>query len=221
MSKYQILLLFSIIINIATKESKKIGFLAEKENETIDLDPPVTTGGKPLYQALNQRRSHRSFVAGEKLSTAELSQLLWAGYGPNRPDGLRTAPSCHGMLSLDLYVFLESGVYKYLPTKQQLELLVKRDYRAVTGNDDYVPNAAVNICYVGVLERLSYIGDIEGRKMAVQLDTGHSAMNMLLYCSSNNLKCVPRANIIEKGLLQLLSLSDKEYHIPLCFSAGR
>lgn len=218
MPKYQIFLILSVFLYISSKESNKLGFLAD--NEYIELEPPVTKGGKPLYQALAERRSQRSFVSGGELSLAELSQLLWAAYGPNRPDGLRTAPSCHGMLSLDHYVFLEKGVYKYLPTEQKLELVIKRDFRAITGLDDFVQNAPISVCFVGDLDKLSYIGDINGERQAVDDDSGHSCMNMLLYCSSANLKCVPRANINEAAILKILNLDSQHHHVSLCFSGG-
>src|ERR1035438_3601900 len=58
----------------------------------VQLPPPQTTGGRPLMEVLKDRKSTREFGSGT-LSQQALSNLLWAAFGINRPDGHRTAPS--------------------------------------------------------------------------------------------------------------------------------
>jgi len=64
--------------------------LAE-EPKTIQLIPPQPGGGSPLVQVLWKRKSSREF-SPKPLPVEVLSNLLWAGFGINRPDGKRTAP---------------------------------------------------------------------------------------------------------------------------------
>ncbi len=67
----------------------------------IELPPPSKEGGEPLMEALSRRRSEREFSPREpQLQT--LSDLLWAAYGVNRPDGGRTAPSALNAQEIDL-----------------------------------------------------------------------------------------------------------------------
>ena len=55
----------------------------------IPLPAPQTEGGKPLMQALKQRRTVRELKPG-KLPPQVLANLLWAGFGINRT--LRSFP---------------------------------------------------------------------------------------------------------------------------------
>jgi len=50
------------------------------------------------------------------LKLQDLSELLWAANGINRPDeGKRTAPSAMNAQDIDIYVLMESGIYLYDP----------------------------------------------------------------------------------------------------------
>ena len=71
--------------------------------DSIALPTPDRHGGKPLMQALNDRKSAREF-APDPLSQQVLSNLLWAAFGVNRPDGHRTAPSANNRQTIDIYV---------------------------------------------------------------------------------------------------------------------
>jgi hypothetical protein len=67
--------------------------LAAQDFTDIDLPTPRTDGGKPLMQALKERKTSRSF-SQKKLPMQMVSDLLWAAFGINRPDAnKRTAPS--------------------------------------------------------------------------------------------------------------------------------
>lgn len=53
------------------------------------------TGGKPLMEALAARATNRALDPDKSLSQQQLSNMLWAAWGINRPDGRRTAVSSH------------------------------------------------------------------------------------------------------------------------------
>jgi len=68
----------------------------------IPLPAPQTEGGKPLMQALQQRRTNRELLP-EKLPAQVLANLLWAGFGINRPESdHRTAPSAMNSQEVDI-----------------------------------------------------------------------------------------------------------------------
>jgi len=91
----------------------------------IDLPAPQKTGGMPLMEALARRATGRAFDARE-LSTQQLANLLWAGFGVNRPDGRRTAPSASNMQEIEIYVLLPTGAYVYDAAKHHLRQVAAR-----------------------------------------------------------------------------------------------
>ena len=79
---YIFLVIFGIVFSTQAQELK-----------TIQLLPPDMGSGKSLMQALSERKSSREFSERE-LPLQEISSLLWAANGLNRPsEGKHTAPS--------------------------------------------------------------------------------------------------------------------------------
>src|ERR1039458_4251900 len=58
--------------------------------------------GRPLMEVLKDRKSTREFGSGTR-SEQTLSNLLWAAFGINRPDGRRTAPSAMNWQEVSIY----------------------------------------------------------------------------------------------------------------------
>jgi len=83
-----------------------VGYAAE----SIQLPNPQMEGGKPLMQVLKDRKTVRTF-SEEKLPMQTLSNLLWAAFGINRPDGRRTAPSAKNWQEIDIYVATADGLF--------------------------------------------------------------------------------------------------------------
>ena len=79
----------------------------------MELPAPNKSGGMPLMQALNARRSTKTNYSGAALSAQQLSDLLWATWGVNREDGRRTAPTAMNRQDVRVYVALENGVWQY------------------------------------------------------------------------------------------------------------
>jgi len=80
-------------------------------------------------QALAKRASATVFT-GEKLKLQDLSDLLWAANGINRPElKKRTAPSAMNAQDIDIYVFMAEGVYLYNAAANLLDPVVAGDQR--------------------------------------------------------------------------------------------
>jgi len=97
--------------------STMLGFLllvpfAALAQDVIKLPPPKTEGGMPLMEALKARKSGREFSSAT-LPLPVLSNLLWAAWGINRPDGHHTAPSARNMQEIDVYVATSDGLFLY------------------------------------------------------------------------------------------------------------
>ena len=114
---------------------------------SILLPPPTKHGGLPLMEALARRHSSREF-ASTPLPLPLLSDLLWAAYGMNRAGGGRTAPSALNAQEIDVYVALASGAYLYDAAAHQLHLVAASDLRRVTGYQDFVDEAPLDLVYV-------------------------------------------------------------------------
>src|SRR5271157_4045823 len=114
--------------------------LAQEQNP-LPLPPPQTTGGKPLMQVLKDRHSTREF-SSQRLSPQTLSNLLWAAFGINRPDGKRTAPSAMNWQEIDVYVATQDGLYVYDAKANALKPVLQQDVRGATGQQAFVKDAA-------------------------------------------------------------------------------
>ena len=176
--------------------------------DVIQLPAPNKKFPVTLMQALNDRHSERNFSEKE-LPQVELSNLLWAANGVNRKDGKRTAPSALNSQSIDLYVCLSNGAYRYDAANHQLVQVSDKDLRdAVAGGQDFVNLAPASIVLVCDMSRYPN-GD--GRMGLA--DAGYVSQNICLYCSAAKLACVPRASMDVKKLQKELKLTDKQ--IPL------
>jgi hypothetical protein len=87
---------------------------AAPAQETMSLPAPAQSGGMSLLEALSLRHSNRNFSSAP-LSEQQISDLLWAVWGINRPDGRHTAPTANNRQEVAVYVVLASGVWRYEP----------------------------------------------------------------------------------------------------------
>jgi len=190
---------------------------AEQDAKLPQLPPAQTDGGKQLMQALKERRSSRSF-SDRKLSPQVLANLLWAAAGVNRPDsGGRTAPTASNSQDMDIYVAMAEGLFRYDPKAQELIPVLAEDIRAMTGRQPYVKDAPVNLIYVSDFARMK--GAPEDRVFYSGAHTGFIAQNVYLYCASEGLAAVVRANLEKPPLAQKMGLRP-EQHITLTHSIG-
>jgi len=140
-------------------------------------------------QALKQRRTIRE-LKPDKLPVQVLANLLWAGFGINRPDsGHRTAPSAMNSQEVDLYVALPEGLYLYEAKPHQLKPVLGKDLRAKTSRQPFATNAPVVLIFVADLPRLAKAKP-ERRKFYAAIDTGSISQNIYLYCASAGLATV-------------------------------
>jgi SagB-type dehydrogenase family enzyme len=178
-----------------------------QELKPVILPAPQTDGGRPLMQALKERKSTREFSA-EKLPAQVLANLLWAGFGVNRPDGRRTAPSAMNWQEIDIYVVTADGTYVYEAGKNQLQPVAKEDLRSLAGVQSFVATAPVNLVYVADLTKVS--GDAQGKELYTGADTGFIAQNVYLYCASEGLATVVRGSVDREALGKALKLKGTQ-----------
>jgi SagB-type dehydrogenase family enzyme len=177
--------------------------------KSIQLPSPQTEIGKPLMQALKLRQSSRNFDS-KPLPLQELSNLLWAAYGINRPEsGKRTAPSAMNWQEVDVYVFIAKGTFLYNAGTNSLELVNLNDLREETGRQGFVADAPLNLLYVVDEKRTSRANE-EDRIRWTNVDVGFIAQNVYLYCASQGLAVVVRGMINRDALIKELKLRPEQ-----------
>ena len=99
--------------------------LQAQELKVINLNKPDKSRNVTLMQALDKRHSERAF-ANKQLTHQDLSDLLWAANGINRPsEGKRIAPSANNVQEVDVYVCMKMGVIYTMPKHISCNLLLK------------------------------------------------------------------------------------------------
>jgi nitroreductase len=158
---------------------------AQTTQSVVDLPAPRKTGGLLLMEALALRATSRAFDT-RKLPLEQLSNALWAGFGVNRPDGKRTAPSARNRQELEIYVLLEQGAYVYDAAKHRLVPVLADDIRALGGSQDFVRDAPVTLVFVADLAKMGD-GKPAEKESTAAFDTGFISQNVYLYCASEGL----------------------------------
>lgn len=181
--------------------------------QDIKLPDPDKTGGIPLMQALNARQTTRSFTK-DSLSLQQLSELLWAAFGINRPDqGKRTAPSAMNWQEIDIYVTLPGGTYVYVAEQHTLKFINNADLRKATGSQGFVADAALNIVYVADLGKRGFKEGAEVKDQDLFMtysDAAFIAQNVYLYCASAGLGCVVRGSVPQNNLPKDMGLRSNQ-----------
>jgi nitroreductase len=183
------------------------------ELKTIELPKPQMEGGKPLMQALKERKTSR-----EKLPLQVLSNMLWAACGVNRMDGKRTAPTAMNKQEIDVYVAMEDGLWLYDAELNRLIGIVARDIRETTGKQPFVKDAPVNLVYVADYAKMANMSIVQ-KDIYAAADTGFVSQNVYLYCASEGLATVVRG-MINKGLLTAVMKLRSDQSIVLAQTVG-
>lgn len=185
---------------------------------TRKLPPPQTSGGMPLMQTLEQRQSQREFRP-DPLPEQTLANLLWATAGVNRPAlSGRTAPSAMNAQEVDVFAALPEGLYRYDPLEHTLQLISATDVRRVTGYQDFVDSAPLDLVFVADYSRMKLVPAAQ-RESYASVAAGAMAQNAYLYCASVGLATVIRAWIDRHALSQAMGL-DNDHQVLLSQTVG-
>lgn len=199
MRKVQLLLL-CLFVSVAT-------FAADK---VIRLPKPNLNRNSEVMEAFANRHSTREYAA-KALTLTDLSDLLWAANGINRPEeGKRTAPSAMNKQDVDVYVVLPEATYLYDAKAHQLNLVAEGDHRgAVAGGQTFVKSAPVSLLLVSDLSRLGDAKNTHTQLMGA-VDAGIVSQNISIFCSAAKLATVPRASMDTAKLKSVLKLTDTQ-----------
>ena len=184
--------------------------LNAQELKSITLNQPDKTRGLTIMQAFEKRASASVFTS-DKLKLQDLSDLLWAANGINRPDTRkRTAPSAMNAQDIDIYVFTEEGVYIYNAAGNLLDPVVAGDQRLLAaGRQTEFAKAAVILLLVSDLSKFQG-NDDAGKLTIAAMDAGIVSQNISLFCAGAGLITRPRATMDQAKLKEILKLKDSQ-----------
>ena len=191
--------------------------LTAGNEEIIQLVEPQKTGGMPLFEALDNRQSMRSY-SQEALSDQDLSNLLWAAIGVNREDGKRTAPTARNWLQFDIYVIMADGSYLYDAAEHALIRIADEDLREHAGTQSFARTAPVNLIFVSDHDRMTG-ADRAKRDFNSATDVGFISQNVYLFCASEGLATVVRGMVDREKIHEILQLRPAQ-HVILGQSVG-
>ena len=188
----------------------------------IELLQPAASGGLTVDEALRNRRSWREF-SPEALSLAEVSGVLWAAAGVNRPEDNRlTAPSAMALYPVRVYAFFAEGVCRYDAAAHKLLRVLVGDFRELSGMQPFVFTAPLDLVYIADLSVY------EGRDIPAEhvrylcgQDAAGYAENVNLYTAGHSLRSITRGSYPEADLLAALGLDSARYFVALAQSVGR
>jgi len=103
------------------------------------------------------------------------------------------------------------GLFLFDAKRHALEMIQAKDIRALTGTQDFVGSASVNLIYVSDFTRMDADASQEDRKTAAAIDTGFIGENVYLYCASSGLATVVRGSIDKDVLAKAMKLKSTQW----------
>lgn len=175
--------------------------------EVKQLPQPDMQLNVTLTEALQKRRSDREFNADRDITDQQLSQILWAACGVNRPDRkLLTIPTAVNAQDIQVYVCRKDGVALYQPYDNTLKKVSGEDIRPLLAErQQNMKSAPVFLLIVSDQEKFRHNAEVYGA-----MDAGYASQDICLMCAALGLKTVPRAMMNKEAVAKALGLSEKQ-----------
>lgn len=176
----------------------------------IKLPAPNLDKGHSIMKSFSLRKSAAAadFKNAKELSNQELSELLFAANGVNRPsEGKRTAPSAMNVQDVEVYVLMKNGAWLYDAKNNALNLVANKDLRALAaGAQADFAAAPVMLVLVSDISKFPH-GDDAFRHKLGAMDAGIVSQNIALFCAGTGLITRPRVSMNTESLAKELKLS--------------
>jgi hypothetical protein len=194
--------------------------------KTIKLNEPNRKRGLPFMETLSVKASAREW-SDRDLSLQDLSDLLWAANGINRPDEKKhTASSAQNARDIDIYLFMKDGVYLYDADAHALVPILAGDFRSQlmmtppprpkdAGGPPPPPppppsSPPIQIILISDVSRFKF-GPPELKPEWGAIDAGIVSQNISLFCAATGLATRPRASMDKEVIKNLLKLNDAQH----------
>lgn len=167
----------------------------------ITLPEPSLKGTVTVEEALEARRTHRSFMS-RPVPLGQFSQILWAAYGVTAQVSghhLKTTPSAGALYPIEIYAVVGEGgveslppaVYRYCPEKHSIGRIREGDVRSA------VAEASFRQMWMAKAPAMVVITGQYGRSTAkygrrgityTHIEAGHVGQNIFLQTEALGLK---------------------------------
>ncbi len=196
----KIYLLFFCLLSLVGFSSASHAEESDSPETMVYLPEPQKNIGAPLMKALSERKTTREFSV-RKINDQDLSNLLWAAVGINRPNGKLTIPTARDARDLSVYVIKQGGAYRYNSEKNALELVNPASLIYTAASQGFVKNADMLLVYVSNNENQNYGA----------MHAGSAYQNVGLYAASAGMSNVVLGMIDRNVLRKELHINDNEY----------
>ncbi len=214
MKVFCLIFFVSFIFLWCTDMNNEVTYTPSDNNEQIILPNPKKTWNLTVEEALQQRRSIRSFQ-DSYLTMDELGQILWAAQGITDDNYKRTAPSAWATYPLEIYVAVNNvedihqWVYYYDNKNHELKRIVKGnvsdELTSAALGQSFVGDAAVNFIIAGKYERTT-LRYSDRWKQYVHMEVGHVGQNIYLQCEALDLWTVAIGAFNDEEVRQILDV---------------
>ena len=211
--------MFLLLMCIFTPWSFAENGKREVDMDRISLPPPNLKGSVSVEEALQRRRSVRSF-ANLPLTLEEVSQLVWAAQGiTDSPTGFRASPSAGATFPLEIYLIagnvkgFSAGIYRYRPQGHQLVKITEGDFRVAVATaalgQEALREAPVSLLIAAEYSRTALRYGKRAERY-VQMEAGHAAQNVCLQAVALGLGSVVIGAFDDPELKRIARLKEKE-----------
>lgn len=196
----------------------------------IELPPALSFRGLSLEEAIERRRSKRTF-SGQPMSPLELSRLLHYASGiTERRFLFRAAPSAGALYPIELYPVindiegLDRGIYHYSGPDHSLELVRQGDFRREMVQhglgQGMLGEANVVFIMSAIFQRTRWRYR-ERSYRYVLLEAGHIAENIYLSATSSGLGSCAIGAFYDDDFNRMLGIDGKEEAIIYIMVVGK
>lgn len=182
---------------------------------SFSLPEPKKSGGTPVFDALASRASgvQSAFPSG-KISAEELSTILWAASGLNRPGKGWTVPTAMGREPYcRVYVLGSDGAFLYDWKKHALTTISKGDLRTSVSGQSFVAGAPYILVFVADGKALGAFNTPRSAEWGAVL-TGAMTQNVYLAAGAMDIGARYMASMKEDAVRNGLKLEKED--TPLC-----
>ena len=170
------------------------------------LLPPDTEGGKPLMQALSERKSSRNF---DRMNYRRKSFPIFSGPRTvNRPTAggppFREKHARNRNLRRQ-----KEALYLYNAKEHALTVVIPEDIRSRIGRQVFVQDAPVGLIFVSNTGKFRG-GSEEDALFYSATDTGYVSQNVYLFCASEGLSTVVLGTIDRDQLAKTMKLQPRQ-----------
>ncbi len=175
----------------------------------LRLPEPVKDSDFSVEKAMENRKSVRKYRE-DSIKLEEISQILWSA---------GKSPSAGGIYPMKIYLMagsvenIEASIYRYLPSKHELELAVEGDKRSglckACLNQRFVRDAPANIVITALYDKIKRGYGERGVRYAI-IEAGHMSQNIYLQAEAMDLGTVAVGAFHDDHVSEVMELSPKE-----------